>query len=59
MCVVGVICLIYGYIYWLVIYCFDLDGYMVECIVFGDWYEQGLLLCVMYEGVELVGLLMQ
>lgn len=46
----GVDIMIYGYIYCLVIYMLQVGGCDCICIVFGDWYEQGLVLCVDVNG---------
>lgn len=52
----GVTRLIHGHTHRPAIHRFDLDGHMAERIVLGDWYEQGSLLRVTREGVELAGL---
>ncbi|MDR3445751.1 MULTISPECIES: UDP-2,3-diacylglucosamine diphosphatase [unclassified Dyella] len=48
--------LIHGHTHRPVIHRFDVDGKSAERIVLGDWYEQGSVLRVTPEGVELQGL---
>jgi UDP-2,3-diacylglucosamine hydrolase len=52
----GVTRLIHGHTHRPAIHRFDLDGQSVERIVLGDWYEQGSLLRVTSQAVELSGL---
>lgn len=52
----GVTRLIHGHTHRPAIHRFDLDGQNAERIVLGDWYEQGSVLRVTPEGVELRGL---
>jgi UDP-2,3-diacylglucosamine hydrolase len=52
----GVTRLIHGHTHRPAIHHFDLDGHPAERIVLGDWYEQGSLLRVMRERIELAGL---
>jgi UDP-2,3-diacylglucosamine hydrolase len=52
----GVMRLIHGHTHRPAIHHFDLDGHPAERIVLGDWYEQGSLLRVTRDRVELAGL---
>ncbi|PWK92775.1 UDP-2,3-diacylglucosamine diphosphatase [Fulvimonas soli] len=52
----GVTRLIHGHTHRPAIHRFELDGRPAERIVLGDWYEQGSVLRVAPEGVELRGL---
>jgi len=52
----GVTRLIHGHTHRPAIHRFDLDGQAAERIVLGDWYEQGSVLRVTPDGVELQGL---
>jgi len=52
----GVTRLIHGHTHRPTIHRFDLDGKSAERIVLGDWYEQGSVLRVDADGVELRGL---
>lgn len=52
----GVTRLIHGHTHRPAIHHFDLDGQSVERIVLGDWYEQGSLLRVTRQAIELSGL---
>jgi UDP-2,3-diacylglucosamine hydrolase len=52
----GVTRLIHGHTHRPAIHRFDLDGQSVERIVLGDWYEQGSLLRVTRQAIELSGL---
>jgi UDP-2,3-diacylglucosamine hydrolase len=52
----GVTRLIHGHTHRPAVHTFDLDGKAAERIVLGDWYEQGSVLRVMVNGVELRGL---
>lgn len=52
----GVTRLIHGHTHRPAIHRFDLDGQTAERIVLGDWYEQGSVLRVTPDGVELKGL---
>lgn len=52
----GVTRLIHGHTHRPAIHHFELDGGKAERIVLGDWYEQGSVLGVMPDGVELRGL---
>jgi len=52
----GVTRLIHGHTHRPAVHRFELDGQTAERIVLGDWYEQGSLLRVTPEGVELQGL---
>jgi UDP-2,3-diacylglucosamine hydrolase len=55
----GVTRLIHGHTHRPAIHRFDVDGQPAERIVLGDWYEQGSVLRVTPEGVELRGLPLQ
>lgn len=52
----GVTRLIHGHTHRPAIHRFDLDGHSAERIVLGDWYEQGSLLRVTGNDIELSGL---
>jgi UDP-2,3-diacylglucosamine hydrolase len=52
----GVTRLIHGHTHRPAIHRFGLDGKPAERIVLGDWYEQGSVLRVDADGVELRGL---
>jgi len=52
----GVTRLIHGHTHRPAIHRFDLDGQTAERIVLGDWYEQGSVLRVTPDGMELKGL---
>jgi UDP-2,3-diacylglucosamine hydrolase len=52
----GVTRLIHGHTHRPAIHDFAIDGHAAQRIVLGDWYEQGSVLRVMPEGVELRGL---
>ncbi|WP_243041444.1 UDP-2,3-diacylglucosamine diphosphatase [Dyella sedimenti] len=52
----GVTRLIHGHTHRPAIHRFELNGQLAERIVLGDWYEQGSVLRVTPEGVELRGL---
>ncbi len=56
MCNAGVTRLIHGHTHRPAVHRFELDGRQAERIVLGDWYEQGSVLRVMPDGVELQGL---
>lgn len=49
----NVVRLIYGYIYCFNIYLFIVNNKFVYCIVLGDWYIQGSVLCVSVVDVSL------
>lgn len=53
----GVTRLIHGHTHRPAIHHFDLDGQSAERIVLGDWYEQGSLLRVTRQAIELSGML--
>lgn len=52
----GVTRLIHGHTHRPAVHAFDLDGKAAERIVLGDWYEQGSVLRVDGDGIELRGL---
>ena len=52
----GVTRLIHGHTHRPAVHTFELDGNAAERIVLGDWYEQGSVLRVDDDGVELRGL---
>jgi UDP-2,3-diacylglucosamine hydrolase len=52
----GVTRLIHGHTHRPALHRFELDGQPAERIVLGDWYEQGSVLVVTPEDVELRGL---
>lgn len=52
----GVMRLIHGHTHRPAVHAFELDGKAAERIVLGDWYEQGSVLRVDADGVELRGL---